>query len=164
MDPRVHRRLVHLRSNMAKIKHIAIATQDPDKTARFYKEVFGLQEVGRVDNENAEGHYLSDGNVNLAILRFKNDVVAGEEFGAAYSGFHHIGFEVEDTAATDAKLRKASSAPRSDINAALNSRTGGGHGGKNVELKYSGPDGVIIDISHTGWVGTDGGDSDSVAE
>ena len=109
---------------MAKIKHIAIATQDPDGTARFYKEVFGLQEVGRVDNENAEGHYLSDGNVNLAILRFKNDVVAGEEFGAAYSGFHHIGFEVEDTAATDAKLRKANSEPRADINAALNSRTG----------------------------------------
>ncbi len=40
---------------MAKIKHIAIATQDPDKTARFYKEVFDLQEVGKVSGENAEG-------------------------------------------------------------------------------------------------------------
>ena len=46
---------------MAKIKHIAIATQDPDKTAGFYKGVFDLQEVGRVDNDNAEGYYLSDG-------------------------------------------------------------------------------------------------------
>ena len=66
---------------MAKIKHIAIATQEPDKTARFYKEVFDLQEVGRVDSPRAEGYYLSDGNVNLAILRFKDEVVAGEEFG-----------------------------------------------------------------------------------
>jgi hypothetical protein len=27
-----------------------------------------------------------------------------------------------------------------------------GHG--NVEVKYGGPDGVIIDVSETGWVGT----------
>ena len=81
---------------MAKLKHIAIATQDPDKTADFYKEVLALQVVGKVDNDNAEGYYLSDGNVNLAILHFKNEIVAGEEFGTEYSGIHHIGFEVED--------------------------------------------------------------------
>ena len=140
---------------MSKIKHIAIATQDPDKTAGFYKDVFDLQEVGRVDNENAEGYYLSDGHVNLAVLRFKSEMVAGQEFGTGYSGIHHIGFQVDDTTATDAKLRKADSSPRDDINVALNSRMGSGHGGRNVELKYSGPDGVIIDISATGWVGTD---------
>ena len=148
---------------MAKIKHIAISTQTPDETARFYRDVFGLQEVGKVDSENAEGHYLSDGNINLAILRFKNDVAAGEEFGASYSGFHHIGFEVDDPADIDAKLRKANSAPRSDINAALSLGGGAGHGGKNVELKYSGPDGVILDISHTGWVGTDSEEDDADA-
>jgi len=32
---------------MAKIKHIAIATQDPEKTAQFYKEVFGLREIAK---------------------------------------------------------------------------------------------------------------------
>ena len=32
---------------MARIKHIAIRTPDPEKTAAFYKEVFGLEEVGR---------------------------------------------------------------------------------------------------------------------
>jgi catechol 2,3-dioxygenase-like lactoylglutathione lyase family enzyme len=30
---------------MAKIKHIAVATQDPEKTAPFYKEVFGMREI-----------------------------------------------------------------------------------------------------------------------
>ena len=30
---------------MAKIKRIAIATQDSEKTAQFYKEVFGLREI-----------------------------------------------------------------------------------------------------------------------
>ncbi len=147
--------LARPRRKMAKIKHIAIATQDPEKTASYYKEVFDLEEVGKVNNDNAEGYYLSDGNINLAILKFKNDVVAGEEFGTAYSGIHHIGFQVEDVGSTDAKLRKVDSLPRAEINAALHSGMGTGHGGRNVELKYNGPDGVMIDISQSGWVGTE---------
>ena len=139
---------------MAKLKHIAIATQDPDSVADFYKTVFELDEVGRVDGENAEGYYLTDGNINVAILRFKSDVVAGEEFGTGYSGIHHIGFQVEDAAATDAVLRKSNVHARDDINEALHSGMGTGHGGRNVETKYAGPDGVMIDISQNGWVGT----------
>jgi catechol 2,3-dioxygenase-like lactoylglutathione lyase family enzyme len=50
---------------MARIKHIAIRTPDPEKTAAFYKEVFGLQEVGQA----GRGYYLSDGHINLAILK-----------------------------------------------------------------------------------------------
>ena len=141
---------------MAKIKHIALATQDPAKTAAFFKEVFSLQEVGKVDGANAEGYYLSDGNINLAILNFKNPVVAGEEFGSDYVGIHHIGFLVEDAEATEAKLRKHNSFPREDINEALHSSMGNGHGGQNVETKYGGPDGIMLDISQSGWVGTDG--------
>ena len=60
---------------MPKIKHIAIATQDADKTARFYIDVFGLKEIGKVDSPNASGYYLSDGDINMAILNFKNDAV-----------------------------------------------------------------------------------------
>ena len=140
---------------MAKLKHIAIATQEPEETANFYRKVFGLKMVGKVDNDNSEGYYLSDGNINLAILRFKNDTAAGEEFGAGYSGIHHIGFQVDDIASSDAKLKKANSAPMKAINDANSSSMGNGHGGRNVELKYSGPDGVLIDISHRGWVGTE---------
>ena len=62
---------------MPKIKHIAISTQDVDKTARFYIDVFGLKEIGKVDSPNASGYYLSDGDINMAILNFKNDAVAG---------------------------------------------------------------------------------------
>ena len=38
---------------MAKIKHIALSTQDPDKTARFYIDVFGMKEIGKINNPNA---------------------------------------------------------------------------------------------------------------
>ena len=138
---------------MAKIKHIAIATQDADNTARFYVEVLGLTEVGKIDGANASGYYLTDGNINLAILNFKNDQVAGPEYGKEYSGLHHIGFEVDSLEETANSLEAADSEPREEINRALGVGMGGpSHA--NVEVKYGGPDGVIIDISESGWVGT----------
>ena len=137
---------------MAKIKHIAIATQDAEKAARFYTEVFGLKEIGKLDGPNASGYFLSDGNINMAILNFKNEAASGAEYGTSYSGLHHIGFQVEDLDETAKKLEVADSKPRDDINAALGVGMGGPRHG-NVEVKYSGPDGVIIDISQTGWSG-----------
>ena len=140
---------------MAKIKHIALSTQDVDKTAAFYINVFGMKEIARIDSPNARGFYLSDGDLNLAILKFKSDAVAGVERGKAWSGIHHIGFEVESLEDITAKLAAAGSKPRDDVNQAL----GVGHGrreGGNVEVKYTGPDGIMVDVSETGWVGTTG--------
>jgi catechol 2,3-dioxygenase-like lactoylglutathione lyase family enzyme len=138
---------------MPKIKHIAISTQDVDGTARFYREVFGMHEVGKVDSPGARGYYLSDGDLNLAILNFKDDNVAGVERGKEWSGIHHIGFQVESLEEIAAKLQEAGSNPRDDVNQALG--VGQGHRpGGNVEVKYSGPDGVMVDVSETGWVGT----------
>src|SRR5438876_10385221 len=138
---------------MPKIKHIALSTQDVDKTAKFYSEVFGMKEIAKIDSPGARGYYLSDGDLNLAILNFKNDAVAGVERGKGWSGIHHIGFQVESLEAITEKLKEAGSEPRHDVNEAR----GVGHGrrdGGNVEVKYSGPDGVMVDVSETGWVGT----------
>ena len=140
---------------MPKIKHIALSTQDVDATAKFYIDVFGMKEIAKVDSPGASGYYLSDGDLNLAILKFKSDAVAGVERGKAWSGIHHIGFEVESLEDITAKLAAAGSKPRDDVNQAL----GVGHGrraGGNVEVKYTGPDGVMVDVSETGWVGTTG--------
>src|SRR5438128_4405533 len=140
---------------MPKIKHIALATQDVEKTARFYIDVFGMREIGKIDDPGTRGCFLSDGNINLAILNFKNDVAAGVERGKGYSGIHHIGFQVESLEAIAEKLAEAGSPLRDDINEALGVGQGRRHGG-NVEVKYRGPDGVILDVSETGWVGTSG--------
>jgi catechol 2,3-dioxygenase-like lactoylglutathione lyase family enzyme len=140
---------------MPKIKHIAISTQDVDKTAKFYIDVFGMQEIAKIDSPGAKGYYLSDGDLNLAILNFKNDVVAGVERGKEYSGIHHIGFQVESLEEIADRLAAAGSQPRDDVNRALGVGVEHrGHG--NVEVKYSGPDGVMLDVSQTGWVGTSG--------
>jgi catechol 2,3-dioxygenase-like lactoylglutathione lyase family enzyme len=141
---------------MPKIKHIALSTQDVDKTAKFYIDVFGMKEIAKIDGPGARGYYLSDGDLNLAILNFKNDAVAGVERGKDWSGLHHIGFQVESLEAIAERLAAAGSKRRDDVNEAL----GVGHGRRsNVEVKYSGPDGVMLDVSETGWVGTSGSGS-----
>ena len=59
---------------MARIKHIALATEDPAKTAAFYKEVFGLQELRRKPADTgADGVWLSDGYIYFAILKLGSD-------------------------------------------------------------------------------------------
>jgi hypothetical protein len=35
---------------MVRIKHIAIRTPEPEKTSAFYRDVFGLKEVGPGEN------------------------------------------------------------------------------------------------------------------
>src|SRR5712691_10656348 len=55
---------------MAKIKHIALTTHDPDKAAAFYKEAFGLEEIRRSPNGAV---FLTDGYINLAILNWKTE-------------------------------------------------------------------------------------------
>jgi glyoxylase I family protein len=138
---------------MAKIKHIAIATQNPDETAKFYREVFGLREIAKINSPGASGYHLTDGDINLAILKFKNDQTAGVSQGKEYTGLHHIGFEVDHMSEVEQRLSTAGAAIRNDINDALGLARGGpSH--INVEVKYSAPDGVIIDVSETGWAGT----------
>jgi catechol 2,3-dioxygenase-like lactoylglutathione lyase family enzyme len=126
-----------------------------DKTAKFYMDVFGMKQIARVNSPGATGYYLSDGDLNLAILNFKNDAVAGAERGKGWSGIHHIGFQVESLEEIAEKLAAAGAEPRHDVNQALGVGDGPRHGG-NVEVKYNGPDNVMVDVSETGWVGTSG--------
>ena len=86
---------------MAKIKHVAITCEDPDAVAKFYKEGFDLFEVAR----NARQIQLSDGDINLTILKWKTneDADVGPN-GENYDGIHHIGFQVDSLEETGAKL------------------------------------------------------------
>ena len=140
---------------MARIRHIAIATNDPEATAKFYKEGLGLREVGKVASPTAEGYYLSDGHVNLAVLKFKQDWAAVTEGGPKHTGMHHIGFGVDDMDAAQAQVLEAGATPHVDpqVRAEYNERRPA-EGSGNVERKFTGPDGVTFDLSNTGWVGT----------
>ena len=133
---------------MAKLRHIALHTPDPEKTAEFYKRVFDLVEVGRTDSPHAKGIYLSDGTINLAVLRFKTAEAAdrGDGLGPVF-GLHHFGFWVEDPAETRRRLQEVGAEYRESRSEAATTSF--------FEEKYKGPEGVMLDITAHGWVGAE---------
>lgn len=123
---------------MARIKHIAIRTADPEKTAKFYQETFGLKRAGLGRN----GIYLTDGHINLAILK-----------GGDKLGIEHLGFQVDDV---DTTLAKVAELGGSSLTERVNvTPTDAATPQSYYEIKCLGPDGQIIDVSGSGWVGTD---------
>src|SRR5260221_4410589 len=83
----------------ARIKHIALATPDAEKSARFYENVLGMKRAGPTSSPIALGLYLTDGDINLALLTYRSEKAAGK-LGLGYAGIHHFGFQVDDLAAT----------------------------------------------------------------
>ncbi len=141
---------------MGKLRHIALTTENPGKVADFYKAVFGMEELKR----DAKGQvFLSDGVINMAILNFKtdDDPDVGAH-GPNFSGIHHFGFYVEDMASYADRVEEAGGERLTRIAAP---GTGGlfghnattGSGPNYAEVKFRGPDGVIIDMSESGWEG-----------
>ena len=131
---------------MAKLRHIAVHTPDPEKTAEFYKRVFDMVEVGRTDSPIAKGVYLSDGTINLAVLRFKTVEAADRQDGLGpVFGLHHFGFWVDDMEETRRRLDEAGADYRFGRPEAATTTF--------FEEKYKGPDAVMIDITTHGWVG-----------
>ena len=134
---------------MVRIRHIAIRTPDPEKTAAFYKDVFGLKEVGQA----RAGCYLSDGYINLAILKSKDEGDAESPRDVpGYAGIHHLGFMVDDVDEVCEKLDAAGAKPMTDRTGA--SRAAGSGPRSYYEIKYRGPDAQEIDVTESGWIGT----------
>jgi catechol-2,3-dioxygenase len=135
---------------MARIKHIALTTKEPAKVAEFYKSAFGLRELRRSPNGAV---FLTDGYIHLAVLNHKDE--RSPDMGAHgpnFSGIHHFGVEVDDLDQACQKLEKAHAQRLTAKEVSDAATRDGVH--VNFEMKWSGPDGVVIDVSHTGWEGT----------
>ena len=130
---------------MGKLRHIAISVPDPWKAAEFYMKAFGLRKVGETDNPLALGVFLTDGVINIALLKFKSEEAAGEG-GLDFVGLHHLGFWVDDA---EQACKAAESAGARYMMGEVPDA------GENsfYEVKYRDPDGIIFDISAHGWGG-----------
>jgi len=129
---------------MAKIRHIALSVQDPEKTARFYESALGLVRVGTTESALADGVYLSDGYINIALLKYKTDEMAGVAGGKDFIGTHHFGFKVEDANAAREQIEANGGRFFMDLPALKETLY--------YEEKFRDPEGVIFDISQNGWV------------
>ncbi len=131
---------------MPKLRHVALQVKDPEKTATFFEQAFEMERIGRTDAGISHGIYLLDGTINLAILHFKTDEAAGVPQGKDFVGINHIGFWVDDLAEIDDKIVKAGGKAFLNQEEPENETL-------FFEKKYHNPDGIVFDVSKTGWGG-----------
>lgn len=118
---------------MAKIRHVAICTEDPDKLAEFYVATFGMKEVARgKEKKGGQAIYLSDGYINLALLPARGRKEGIEHFGFQVESIEESGRLAKDQGA------KQGLAPRP-------------RDGRFAEFRIHDPVGIGVDLSENGW-------------
>jgi catechol 2,3-dioxygenase-like lactoylglutathione lyase family enzyme len=70
---------------MAKIRHIAIFSEDPENLSKFYVDVFGFTVKGRSNGDGAV--WMTDGYMDIALLKRRTEL--------APEGLHHFGITLE---------------------------------------------------------------------
>ncbi len=125
----------------AKLRHIAIAVNNPEKAAQFFENAFGMTRAGSA----MRGVYLTDGVMNVALLNFGDEPVPGFETQKGYEGLIHFGMWVDDTDRADRQIKEAGGSYM----------TGRFEKDPNVfyEVKYKTPEGIVFDITANGWKG-----------
>jgi lactoylglutathione lyase len=122
----------------SRLRHIALSVPDPEKAAQFFEQAFGMKRAGPA----GLGLYMTDGTMNVALLKFPGEVPG---FGKDYYGLIHFGMWVDDLDQTAEKVVEAGGTyfmGRADNNP-----------NTYYEVKYKDPNGVVFDITHSGWKG-----------
>ena len=119
---------------MAKIRHLAIRTEDTGRLAQFYADVFGLEVLHKAKTEGG-AIFLTDGYFNLAILPNNEQ--------QSPNGLYHFGFEVESGDEIVEKMKKIGhpKLPKARPD-----------GRPYAEIRGSDPDGNYFDISEHGFL------------
>lgn len=113
---------------MARIRHLAIVSENRERLVKFYTEAFDMKIIDGV----GPAIYLSDGYLNLAIIQKRPQYK---------EGLYHFGIEVDDID----KLKSVCLAlgAASDIQKRPPNR--------EAEYRVADPDGNLIDLSQHGW-------------
>lgn len=115
---------------MARIRHLAIKSTDPDRLGKFYETAFGMKQIHRSPNG---GVYMTDGYLTLALLKQRPNDTA--------PGLNHFGFEVEDSAETSRIIADMGVARPTERPSTT----------PFAELRGMDPDGNLFDISEHGY-------------
>jgi methylmalonyl-CoA/ethylmalonyl-CoA epimerase len=122
----------------ARLRHIAISVPDPEAAAVFFEKAFGMTRAGNA----AFGIYVTDGTMNVALLRFPEHMFDGKE---RWYGVMHFGMWVDDL---DEAAKRVTEAGAAYYMGKINDNPN-----TYYEVKYKDPNGVVFDLTHTGWKG-----------
>lgn len=125
----------------AKLRHIALSVPDPEAAAQFFEKAFGMWRAGQA----MRGVYMTDGVMNVALLNFQDEPIAGQEDRPNIPGVIHFGMWVDDLDATAELIQEAGGSWV----------TGRKEKSPHVyyEVKYKTPEGIVFDITESGWKG-----------
>ena len=131
----------------ARIRHIALSVKDIDATADFYEKAFGLTRSPKSEGPTAFRVYMSDGEINLALLQYKSEVGSGLKKPGEFVGIHHFGFQCDDIEKQQKQIEAAGGKFFFDL---------GDPDDDDFERKFKDPNGIIFDINWKGWALTKG--------
>ncbi len=126
---------------MDRLRHIALSVGDPEAAAKFFEQAFGMTRAG----DAQRGIYMTDGVMNVALLNFANETVPGYAGLKDVRGVIHFGMWVDNLEETEARVKSAGGSYL----------TGRKETNPNVyyEVKYHTPEGIVFDITESGWKG-----------
>jgi lactoylglutathione lyase len=91
---------------MSRIVHLALKVDDLERTTQFYREVFGFAEMNTAKVRDHTSRHLSDGTIDLALIRYDAGSESAESTAAGEGPcIHHFAVEVPNLAAAEKRIR-----------------------------------------------------------
>lgn len=91
---------------MGRIVHIALKVDDLEKSSQFYEKVFGFQPVETSKVRDHTSLHLSDGTIDLALIKYDSEESAEARASGAGPCIHHFGIEVDDLEQSAVEIAK----------------------------------------------------------
>lgn len=136
---------------MARIRHLALATDNPAKMRDFFEKAFGFKTLRPHNNERVDGYVMTDGAINIGVFKFKTDQLGK---GLDYVGLHHFGVHTKDA---DACVNRVLSLG-AEVYVDEMALTPLDDGRTKRPDKFRGFDGLVFDVDDQHWPGTDTND------
>jgi catechol 2,3-dioxygenase-like lactoylglutathione lyase family enzyme len=128
---------------MPAIRHMAMCTENNRRLARFYRLIFGMDEVWNYEQNSPHAFYVGDGYFNLNCLQIHRTMAEQKRD----VGINHYGFKVESIKEIGEKLGqlnppvKFADRPKD---------------GRYTEIRIKDPDGNGVDVAEKGWGAEEG--------
>lgn len=123
---------------MPDIRHMAICTNNNRRLARFYRLIFGMEEIWNEEQNSPFAFYISNGYFNLNCLQIHDRIAQVKKD----VGINHFGFKIDRLAAIEKRLGELN--PPIKLAARPND-------GRYTEVRILDPDGNGVDIAERGW-------------
>ncbi|MGH6827194.1 VOC family protein [Methyloceanibacter sp.] len=123
---------------MNAIRHMANCTNNNRRLARFYRLIFGMQEVWNEEQNSPYAFYVTDGYFNLNCLQIHQTMAEKKR----NVGINHFGFQIDNLKEIEKKLGELDPPIR------LAQRP---NDGRYTEVRIQDPDGNGVDLAEKGW-------------